>query len=345
MAHEITPSDNVVLHNTRAWHGLGIIVKDAPTPTAACKLAGLDWQVEQWPLSATFDGQTIPVPGFANVRSDMRKDPAGVLGTVSKWYQPIQNSDLAEFAELLAKEGDVVKCETAGSIQGGKKVWFLLKGESFSVRSHAADEIAPYILVSNGHDGATALRCTPTTIRVVCSNTLHMVIPRHESDRMAKKNPLASAAYVGMHMGDLKKRVIQAREALGLYQTSLKATREVIDGLAARDMNSDQVNRFLLECYASAVKPIPVDPKTDSDKKTREKAVESVKEMIGWFEKESPISGTNAWTAYNAFSGWLQHRPTTTKDQTAARDGRIGSQLFGEDADRCHKAINLACSL
>ena len=57
MAHEITQHDNVVLHRTPAWHGLGIVVKDAPTPIEALKIAGLDWNVEQWPLSAT-NGET-----------------------------------------------------------------------------------------------------------------------------------------------------------------------------------------------------------------------------------------------------------------------------------------------
>ena len=42
---------------------------------------------------------------------------------------------------------------------------------------------------------------------------------------------------------------------------------------------------------------------TDKDKKAREKAVEAVSEMISFFERESPLSGTNSWTSYNAFSG------------------------------------------
>ena len=53
MAHEITEYDNVVLHRTPAWHGLGVVVHEAPTPMEALKIAGLDWNIEQWPMTSS----------------------------------------------------------------------------------------------------------------------------------------------------------------------------------------------------------------------------------------------------------------------------------------------------
>ena len=47
MAHEITSTDGLVLHKEEAWHGLGTIVEDAPTPQEALQIAGLDWTVKQ----------------------------------------------------------------------------------------------------------------------------------------------------------------------------------------------------------------------------------------------------------------------------------------------------------
>src|SRR5207253_5939986 len=106
MAHEIQSHDNVVLHKTAAWHGLGVVVQDAPTPKEALKIAGLDWEVQQWPCSATDGESRIALHNtVANVRSDTKQS----LGIVKTVYQPIQNADLADFCELLAKEGDAVK--------------------------------------------------------------------------------------------------------------------------------------------------------------------------------------------------------------------------------------------
>jgi phage/plasmid-like protein (TIGR03299 family) len=225
MAHEIESHDKVLLHKNQAWHGLGIVVQDAPTPAKALKLAGLDWEVQQWPLSANNgEGKRIALDKqVLNVRTDISHP----LGVVSPDYQPIQNRDLADFCQLLAEQSDEVKVESAGSIRNGGKVWFLLKGESFSVRK--SDEVSPYILVSNGHDGGTALRCTPTTIRVVCSNTLHMVIPRYERGKLTRATP---AGFVANHLGDIKQKVEDAKAALGLYGKTLADTRGMIDAAA-----------------------------------------------------------------------------------------------------------------
>ena len=55
----------------KPWHGLGTIVKEAPTSADAIRLAGLDWTVVQEPIYTNF---SKPVDGYrANVRSTDRK--------------------------------------------------------------------------------------------------------------------------------------------------------------------------------------------------------------------------------------------------------------------------------
>jgi hypothetical protein len=154
--------------------------------------------------------------------ANYRADVDHCLGIVGEGYVPIQNTELADFCEALAEEGDVVRCETAGSIRNGERVWFLLKGESFSVRKK--DEVRPYICVSNGHDGWTALRCTPTTVRVVCSNTLHMVIPGKENEAGLR---VKEATFAASHTKLIKNRIEEAKLALQLYGRALDGTREV----------------------------------------------------------------------------------------------------------------------
>lgn len=336
MAHEITNTDHVVLHRERAWHGLGTVVADAPTPAEALKLARLDWTVEQWAMSATNgDARVALTDHRLNVRSDTHEQ----LGIVGKGYQPLQNAELADFAQALASEGDIVRCETAGSIRGGRKVWFLLKGESFSVRNLQMDEIRPYILLSNGHDGNAAIRCTPTTVRVVCSNTLHMVIPDFE---VAK--PVArEACFVARHSGDLAAKIEEARGALELYGRSLERQRELIDELAFRSLNTEALTRFLGEVYAKHHGAIPANPKTEKDQKARDKAAAALSQMLGRFDRETPVSGPTLWTAVNAYTGWLQHDvPARGRDDDKRRDNREASLLFGVNAERSLEALVLA---
>lgn len=350
MPHEIQQHDDLVLHQQRAWHGLGIVVQDAPTPRKALKIAGLDWEVEQWNLFAAnvSDAQSMQDSATAypiDVEShvlNIRSDTHTQLGIVGADYTPIQNSDLADFCEELAEGNDVVKVESAGSIRNGRKVWFLLKGESFSVRD---DEVSPYICVSNGHDGTAALRCTPTTIRVVCSNTLHLVIP-DRVDSGGRIRHLKQAGYVCRHTRHVKQRVEEAKAALQIYGKSLESTRQMIDSVAAKEIKSrEDVQAFFLECYTTDFGPIPSEAKTKAEEKKRWKAMEASNRVFARFDHERDLVGANYWAAFNAYSGWLQNEnQPRIIDDTARREQKTHSLLFGTDAARTHHALEVALS-
>lgn len=340
MAHEITQTDNVVLTKERAWHGLGTIVENAPTPSEALETAGLDWEVEQWPLSASNgEGSKLALPSHvANVRTDTNE----VLGIVGDSYQPIQNRELAEFCESIAEGDDIVTCETAGSIRGGAKVWILLRGESLSVRD--SDEIKPYICVSNGHDGKTSFRATPTTVRVVCSNTLHMVIPRRESDQLTRS---LEGSFRAFHNGNVLDKVEQAKAALKLYGKSLESTREMIDQLTAKEVNREEIQQFFLECYTRDFGSVPVNPQDKQEQRLRDRAMDACNLVMQRFEDERQLAGATAWNMFNAYSGWLQNdRPTVNwKDEGKAQERAISTKLFGVDSERTSKAFELALSV
>lgn len=340
MAHEITSQDGLVLAGEKAWHNLGLVVPETFTPVQGLEMAKLDRAVVTRPLAAQMDDGSFSL--IEDRRAVMYADSKESMGEVSDNWTPIQNRELAEFCEALAKESDTVKCETVGSIRSGAKVWFLMRGESFSVRNHDSDEIRPYILASNGHDGKTSLRLTPTSVRIVCSNTLHAVIPDETGKR--KGAAYTDAAFVATHTGNIMNRMEEARQALGLYVTATEETRKLIDVLAAREVNSDEVKSFLLECYARDFGSIPVDPKNEKDVKAREKASTAIGRMIQGFESESGIAGTTAWNLFNAYSGHCQH-VTRLKDADKAREAAAHSNLFGLGAARTSAAFRKALKL
>lgn len=348
MAHEIGEHDGLVLHKEAAWHGLGTVVQDAPTPKEALQIAGLDWEVVQYPLVAVkrglaADGSETRTPLLIPERvANYRSDTDTMLGLVGGDYTPIQNAELADFCECLAEQGDVVKVESAGSIRNGQKVWFLLKGESFAVRREE-DQVVPYYCISNGHDGGTALRCTPTTVRVVCSNTLHMVIPQKETKRTTKQ-ALKQGIFVAHHTKSIKERVEEAKQALGLYGRALEKTREAMDYLGAKDVGTaDRAHDFFIKCYAHDFGDIPLNPvgKKELDKAWQAKeAFLAVKQR---FEREEPIAGPTMWNLFNAYTGWLQNeRLPNINDPQRAHDSKLQSKLFGEDAERALRALNNA---
>ncbi len=333
MAHEITETDAVGVVQVQAWHNLATVWPDAVTPVEGCRKLKIDWPVETWMAVATKESTGDEIEA-SNYRFNVRGDTQTILGSVGKDYQPVQNIELAEFCEALAKQDDKVKIESAGTIRGGQKIWFLLKGESFKVRKK--DEMRPYICVSNGHDGKTAINCDNTEIRAVCSNTLHMIVPETRGEGQRTRFRRSGCSFT--HVGDVKEKIEQARQALGLYQTAMKETRKVIDRLVAKEVTKEEVQKFFLECYTRDFGAIPLEPVDKKEQRKKDRAMDACNLVFDRFDKELNIAGATAWNAYNAYTGWMQNDYGHSKS-------REWSKLVGTDADRGVAAFELALAM
>src|SRR5690349_7478566 len=155
----------------RAWHGLGTVIEEPHALTArAIELAGLDWTVEQHPIFVdAFDGD-----GYETIDGQhaMRRSSDGAtLGIVGNYYRPIQNIEAFDFMDQLLGEAHWY---TAGSLEGGRKVWMLATMDEELVV--AGDTVQPFIFLSNSFDGKSSVTVAATPVRIVCANTLAMAL-------------------------------------------------------------------------------------------------------------------------------------------------------------------------
>lgn len=335
MVAEMYEHDYAQFHKRPAWHMIGNVVDEALSPKENLPGAKMDWGIDQRTLfTQNAVGEFVPVPTHV---ANYRDDAEILLGVVSSDFCPVSNAEMADFCEALSENGDV-KCESVGSIKNGKRVWFLLKGEPFNVANN--DEIFPYILVSNGHDGKTSFRVTPTTIRVVCSNTMHMVIPRADTGELGKS---AIAIY---HTGSVMERVVEAQNALRHYGKAMQETKEVINTLANKEVNSEEVQKFFLECYTADFGDVPVNPQNKKEERRRERSMSAFNSFSRRFDDEKTISGTSLWNAYNAYSGLVQHdRKARGQDDADRIEKRVDSNLFGLNQARTHHALERAFTM
>ena len=181
------------------WHGLGRIIMDAPASREALELAGLDWQVESRNI---YSGTGAMIPGY---RANVRSTDDAVLGVVSDRYRIVQNEEAFQFTDDLLGEG--VTYETAGSLQGGKKVWMLARlPRKYLI---AGDQVEPYLVIFNSHDGSSGVKVSMTPIRVVCQNTLNLALNT------------AKRSWTARHTENVLLRVQDARETLQLDSNKL----------------------------------------------------------------------------------------------------------------------------
>ena len=198
------------------WHGLGRIIMDAPASREALELAGLDWQVESRNI---YSGTGSMIPGY---RANVRSTDDAVLGVVSDRYRIVQNEEAFQFTDDLLGEG--VTYETAGSLQGGKKVWMLARlPRKYLI---AGDQVVPYLVIFNSHDGSSGVKVAMTPIRVVCQNTLNLALNT------------AKRSWTARHTENVLLRVQDARETLQLASNYIKRDT-VPDGLSAYDVRHD----------------------------------------------------------------------------------------------------------
>ena len=293
------------------WHGLGRIVSEAPDSKEALELAGLDWEVIQKDI-ITVDGYNL-IPGFkANVRSTDDK----VLGIVTDRYKVVQNKEAFEFSDLLLGEG--VKYETAGSLQGGRRVWMLARLPHQYIIN--GEEITPYMVFTNSHNGSGAIRVAITPVRVVCSNTLNLALSS------------AKRCWSCNHVGDINGKLEDARNTLlyaGKYMSELGKSIEQLNQVK---LNDAKIIEFINELIPES------DNATFQQKRNILKLREDMKARY-FHAPDLQGVGKNGYRFINAVSDFATHAKPL-RERANYRDNLFAKTIDGHPMiDKAYQMI------
>lgn len=260
------------------WHGLGTKVMEAPTSKKALDLAGLNWAVTQKKLMSE-DGDLVP--GY---RLNVRSTDQRILGVVSDRYKVVQNDEAFAFTDALLGEG--VTYETAGSLRGGRAIWILAKmPERYAL---FGDDVTPYMVFMNTHDGTGAIKVAMTPVRVVCQNTLNLALSS------------AKRSWATNHMGDIAGKMEDARNTLVYATQYMQSLTLEVETLASKDLTKDDVYGLVTELF-----PTP-DKATDLQIKNLDK--QRVDLTSRFFDApDLQHVGMNAYRFVNAVSDFATH--------------------------------------
>jgi phage/plasmid-like protein (TIGR03299 family) len=141
---------------------------------AAFAASGLDWKVGLHKLFLPVETQEgVEVSIETEMNAIVRDTDKSILGYALGRYDAYQNAEAFDWTAPLVESG-LYTYEAAGSLQGGKKAWALLKAGEHEIVP--GDKLKNYLLYTWGHDGRTPVQCGPTSVRVVCANTLRMAL-------------------------------------------------------------------------------------------------------------------------------------------------------------------------
>ena len=332
MAHHIEATDHIMLAGAPAWHGLGTVLPTRTDAITALKTARLEWTVEVAPVTATLtDGRTVD--GGDN-RLVVRSDTGEAFAACKDGYQPIQNAEIADLAYEISNFSDRA-VETAGSLRGGRKVWFLV--DMGTIYAAADDKVKPYLFIGAAHDLSMSLTIGSIATRVVCANT-HAIAMREVNGDCVKIKHTASA----------EQRLAKVREWLAGPTASIKAYGATAIRMAEQGITDEQLQAFFTSVWQRANGRLTDEDIRNPKSRRAQKYQGEVSQWLANFRDDKRQTGVSTngsvWAALNAVTQYANHERTVRNEkQDASR--RLDSVLFGTAGDLNKAAYEAAAAL
>lgn len=280
--------------------------------------AGLEWTVK--PADVTVAGHIFP-GRVGLVRSDTGKP----LSIVSKKYKVVQPPEILEFFRGWADELGGFQMETAGALNGGKRIWALAKAvDAGSLDLGGGDVIDRYALLATSLDGTLPTIFTQTSIRVVCENTLAAAVREG-------KNDASAGAIIVPHRVRFDGDAVKERLKLMAEWTSFTT---YIKRLADKKVAEADAEEFFFDVFYPKRDK---DDVTDAQERRAERMFEYLDEAPG---QDTPAAKGTAWGLVNAVTYYVDHE---IRAKTAER--RLDKAWFGHGADLKTRAFSRALEL
>ena len=320
------------------WHGLGSQLPEKQPLEVWAQAAGMDWQIKESPVHFSIDNvhNASMFGSFDEQKVLYRSDTNTALSVVSNRYQVVQPMEVLEFYRDLTEQAGF-ELETAGVLKGGRKFWALARtGKSTALKGN--DLVNGYVLLATSCDGSLATVAMPTTVRVVCNNTLSIAVNGSEQavkvshrsnfDADAVKQRLGIAVsqwdQFMYEMKVLSERKVNVKEANRYFETLLSS-----NPTNAASVIGAKSHLKLLNAQTESVMP-------------NERAYKKLQAMYGGQGRGAELTAAKdtAWGLLCAVTEFVDH-----ERQARSTENRLDSAWFGNGGQMKQKALEQALQL
>lgn len=323
MSHEITDTDGILSVREMPWHGLGHVLTDYPTREEAQRLVH-PWEPVKVPVytatvvAQTPDGGLLDYQPVEGQKAVQRSDNGAVLGVVNDTLGLVTNNDLWDVAEAVGQADGGIQIETAGSLDGGRKVWALLRfTEPLTIAGDPNGAVVPYFALQNAHDGSGSFRGQAINTRIVCANT------SRAADVEAKGS---GYEFTFRHTRKVSQRVEEAKAAVALWREGVVMWQTAMEHLAGIRITREQVDRFITEFH-------PMPPRSQITARVEANVDKARAELTGILYGETCDDVT--YTAYGLVQAgieWSQHyRRTNGKTDRVRMENHFKRAMLTTD--------------
>lgn len=299
------------------WHGLGNQLSPKQPLEVWQQEAGMNWQIQESPVSYMADavGHLGTIHSFPEQKVLYRSDSKEALSVVSQRYQVVQPREVLEFYRDLSERSGY-ELETAGVLKGGKKFWALARtGQSAELKGN--DLVNGYLLLATSCDGTLATTATPTTVRVVCNNTLSISLNG------------ATHAIKVPHSTRFDPQAV--KKQLGIAVSQWDEFMHRMRALAERKVPWSEAMSYFMSvlCDTSPSGSLP-------EQLPNERALRKVQELYEGRGRGSQLASAcgTAWGLLNAVTEYVDHERRARNNEY-----RIDSAWFGQGAALKQRAL------
>ena len=320
MAHLI---EKMAYVGATPWHQLGHQLPPKQPIEVWAEKAGMDWMICDTPVRYLTEqvGALGAILSFDDQKVLYRSDTKAPLSVVSSRYQVVQPKTVLEFYRDLT-EISGFELETAGVLKEGRKFWALARtGKEMALKG--SDVVKGYLLLATSRDGSLATTATPTTIRVVCNNTLTIALNG------------ASSAIKVPHSTSFDAQAV--KKQLGIAVSQWDSFMYRMKTLSERKVKNHEAMNYFLKVLCQSDSQID-----QAAVLTNERALKKVQflyEGQGRGAELASASGT-AWGLLNAVTEFVDH-----EKRARSQAFRLESAWFGQGAALKQRALQHALQL
>jgi phage/plasmid-like protein (TIGR03299 family) len=319
MAHQI---QQMAYIGAAPWHGLGNHLPPQQPLNLWLREAGMNWLIQETPVRFMPEAGEKPSPlqSFPEQKVLYRSDTMEALSVVSQRYQVVQPREILEFYRDLTQVSGY-ELETAGVLKGGRKFWALAKtGQSTALKGR--DVINGYLLLATSCDGTLATTATPTTVRVVCNNTLSVAL---NGTRQAIKVP---------HSTRFDPEAV--KQQLGIAVSEWDSIMYRLRMLAERKVKTQEAMNYFLRVLCDTPDQAELPALTNG------RALKKVQSLYDGQGRGATLEAAQctAWGLLNAVTEYVDHE---RRARSSAH--RLDSAWFGQGAHLKQRALDTALQL
>jgi phage/plasmid-like protein (TIGR03299 family) len=226
-----------------SWHGKENLLTEAQRPQnweEGRVQAGLTWDYLTEPMfrrvpEITAEGVSTRYDEVAGHKVITRTDTGAVLHTSRESYEVITIKEMGEIMHAVT-DSTKLPMETMGSVRDGKSVWGLALLDEPKRIGTDPSLTQPYLGIVNHADGTGACRAYPTSIRIVCWNTLSAADAQADTE-----NTVA----VFRHTKSWRDRIEEARKAIFGARVAFDKYVGIAEELQRVTINEAQAETFV----------------------------------------------------------------------------------------------------